>query len=65
ILNAANEVAVSGFLEGRIKFTDIANVVEKSLGNIDSVNADNIDLILEADQLTREYSRQLIGEFAA
>jgi 1-deoxy-D-xylulose-5-phosphate reductoisomerase len=64
ILNAANEVAVSEFLEGRIKFTDIADVVEQSLSNIDSVNADTIDVILESDHQTREYSRKIIGELA-
>jgi 1-deoxy-D-xylulose-5-phosphate reductoisomerase len=65
ILNAANEIAVSEFIDGNIKFTDIARIVEWSLNNIESVNADNIDVILEADRITRELSQQYIGEFDA
>ena len=65
ILNAANEVAVAEFLQGRIKFTDIARIVEQSLTSLESVSADSIDVILETDHLARNYSKQLIGELAA
>jgi 1-deoxy-D-xylulose-5-phosphate reductoisomerase len=65
ILNAANEEAVSGFLGGRIKFTDIAKTVEVALENLTAVDADSIDVILAADQSTREYARNYIEEIAA
>jgi len=65
ILNAANEEAVSGFLAGRIKFTDIAKTVEVALENLTAVDADSLDVILAADQSTREYARNYIEEIAA
>jgi 1-deoxy-D-xylulose-5-phosphate reductoisomerase len=65
ILNAANEEAVSGFLGGRIKFTDIAKTVEVALENLSAVDADSLDVILAADQSTREYARNYIEEIAA
>lgn len=65
ILNAANEVAVSGFLGGRIKFTDIARVVEDALTNLEAVSANNLEVIMDADRMARNYSTQHIGELAA
>lgn len=43
VLNAANEVAVSFFLEGRMGFTDIPRIVEKTMNLHDSVNAPELD----------------------
>lgn len=65
ILNAANEIAVSEFLEGRIRFTDIATVIERALADVTANNADSIDVILQDDQRARDYSLQAIGELAA
>lgn len=65
ILNAANEVAVSGFLGGRIKFTDIARMVEEALANLAAVEANSLETILEADRMARDYSTQYIEELAA
>ncbi len=65
ILNAANEIAVSEFLEGRIRFTDIAIVIERALGDLTANNADSIEVILQDDQRARDYSLQAIGELAA
>jgi len=65
ILNAANEVAVSGFLGGHLKFTDIARTVESALSNLDTVEASSLDIILEADRAARDYSMQYIEGLAA
>jgi 1-deoxy-D-xylulose-5-phosphate reductoisomerase len=65
LLNAANEVAVSEFLGGRIRFTDIARTVESTLENLAIVDAGNLETILEADSMAREYSINLIRERAA
>ncbi len=64
ILNAANEVAVSGFLDGRIKFTDIARTVEVALTKLGAVEASSLEVILDADRMAREYSTQYIEELA-
>lgn len=60
ILNAANEVAVSGFLENKIRFSDIATVVEKALSEVAAHNADTLDVILADDRSAREYAGEVI-----
>ncbi|MDZ4264028.1 MAG: 1-deoxy-D-xylulose-5-phosphate reductoisomerase [Pseudomonadota bacterium] len=62
ILNAANEMAVDAFLNGRLRFTAIASVVEQALTSIDSVTADSLDTVLDADRETRLYTRHLIQQ---
>jgi len=54
VLNAANEVAVDAFLEGRIGFTDIAEVIEGTLGELSSRPADSLEIIFEQDAAARE-----------
>lgn len=56
ILNAANEVAVARFLAGDIRFIDIANVVENTLGLVTSQTADSLEVILAADRQAREFA---------
>ena len=52
--NAANEVAVAAFLEGRIGFLDIASLVEEVLGRVDGAPARDLDELREADRRARE-----------
>jgi len=52
--NAANEVAVAAFLEGRIGFLEIAALVEEVLGRVDGASARDIDELREADRRARE-----------
>jgi 1-deoxy-D-xylulose-5-phosphate reductoisomerase len=52
--NAANEVAVAAFLEGRIGFLDIAASVEDALGRVDGSPARDLDDLREADRRARE-----------
>jgi 1-deoxy-D-xylulose-5-phosphate reductoisomerase len=52
--NAANEVAVAAFLEGRIGFLDIAAQVEDVLGRVDGGPARDLDELREADRRARE-----------
>ncbi len=60
ILNAANEVAVSAFLEGRLGFTAISDVVEKTLNGVGAVSADDLEKVLDADNEARRYAGRLI-----
>lgn len=53
VLNAANEVAVSAFLNTKIKFTDIPKLVETALSEHSVEEANTIDRILSVDQETR------------
>lgn len=53
-LNAANEVAVAAFLDDKIRFTDIAALIEKTLNQADiSQDIRSLDGILEADAAAR------------
>lgn len=54
ILNGANEVAVSQFLEEKIGFLDIARAVEHALDVVPREQADTLAAIRRADKLARE-----------
>lgn len=61
ILNAANEVAVEAFLNGRIGFLDITRIVEQTLTRTPSgVLLSSLDAVREADNEARRYAAQLI-----
>lgn len=62
ILNAANEIAVSEFLNKRIRFTDISRVIETVLENVAQHSASTLDVILEDDRLAREYGARVIKD---
>jgi 1-deoxy-D-xylulose-5-phosphate reductoisomerase len=52
--NAANEVAVQAFAEGRIGFLEIASLVENVLASVDGSPARDLDELHEADRRARE-----------
>src|SRR4051812_34761987 len=54
VYNAANEVAVQQFLDGRIGFLDIAALVEDVLARVDGAPARDLDELVEADRRARE-----------
>jgi len=53
VLNAANEAAVDAFLQGKLRFTDIAALIDKVLEDSAIVPADTLEIILDADQSSR------------
>lgn len=54
VLNAANEVAVNNFLEGKINFLDIEKTVEKALSAHSVISNPSLDEIFEIDIETRK-----------
>ena len=52
--NAANEVAVQAFLDGRIGFLDIAAAVEDVLERVDGSPARDLQELIEADRRARD-----------
>jgi 1-deoxy-D-xylulose-5-phosphate reductoisomerase len=60
VLNAADEVAVSAFLDGRIPFTAIAEVVEGTLGAMPAVVPGHFEDLYAVDAEARERARELI-----
>ncbi len=60
LLNAANEVAVQAFLDGRLNFTGIAAVIDQVLQHIDASPVKTLDDVLEADAAARRSAAALI-----
>ena len=65
LLNAANEIAVAAFLEGRIRFTAIAQVVEQVLDAVAVGEATSLDVVLEADRRARELAAAIVAKLPA
>ena len=61
ILNAANEAAVAAFLDGQIKFTDIAKTVAHCLAQDFSDDLGNIENLLAQDAATRRQAQEFIA----
>jgi 1-deoxy-D-xylulose-5-phosphate reductoisomerase len=64
ILNAANEVAVAAFLEQRLPYLQIANVVRDTLSAIQFVSASSIEIVLGADAQARQVAARFVSALA-
>ncbi len=60
ILNAANEIAVEAFLNGRLGFTSIAKVIEEALCRVSASEADSLEAVLEADRKARDFASGMV-----
>ena len=60
ILNAANEVAVDAFLERKIGFMDIPDLIERTLGRSSFIKNPNLDDYFETDLEARRVTHELI-----
>jgi 1-deoxy-D-xylulose-5-phosphate reductoisomerase len=59
VLNAANEVAVDAFLNGRLRFDRIHAVNSQCLADVQPGDCSSIEALLELDARTREHARAL------
>jgi 1-deoxy-D-xylulose-5-phosphate reductoisomerase len=59
--NAANEVAVAAFLEGRLPFLGIADAVDETLATIDGAPARDLGDLIEADAEARRLARDRLA----
>jgi 1-deoxy-D-xylulose-5-phosphate reductoisomerase len=62
-LNAANEIAVAAFLEGRLGFLDITRVIEETLQASPASSPTTIEEILAADSLARHRASEFVVRF--
>lgn len=60
VLNAANEIAVQAFLDGRIGFSRIAQVIAETLHRVPSAAVDTLDSLLAQDQVARAQALALL-----
>ena len=54
VMNAANEVAVQRFIDGKLRFVDIADFVEQAISKATYIAHPTLDQLLECDTETRE-----------
>lgn len=60
VMNAANEVAVESFIDGRIGFTDISSVIDRMLDECDFNEPDSVGSVLDIDAKAREAARERV-----
>ncbi|MEJ2696083.1 MAG: 1-deoxy-D-xylulose-5-phosphate reductoisomerase [Candidatus Sulfobium sp.] len=60
VLNAANEVAVSAFLRGSIRFNDIPYIIKRVSGLHRTTSAASLEEVLAADRWAREASQRCV-----
>jgi 1-deoxy-D-xylulose-5-phosphate reductoisomerase len=63
VLNAANEVAVNAFLEGRLTFTAIPFIVGGAMENHAVVEHPGLEAVLDADRWAREKAAELVYRY--
>jgi 1-deoxy-D-xylulose-5-phosphate reductoisomerase len=64
VLNAADEVGVGAFLEGRIPFTGIAEVIDRCLDEVPTGSASHFEQLFDTDRATRDHAKGLIEGLA-
>ena len=57
VVNAANEVAIALFLEGKIRFSDIVKVNEMTLNHFANIMNPTLTTLVRIDKEVREYVR--------
>jgi len=63
ILNAANEVAVAAFLQRRIRYDQISQVIASVLDKQEVIEPDSLELVIASDQKARELAQSVIAGF--
>jgi 1-deoxy-D-xylulose-5-phosphate reductoisomerase len=61
VLNAANEIAVHAFLEGRLRFNAIAEVIERTLSELPVAPVRAFDSLYEADRQARSTAGEAVA----
>jgi 1-deoxy-D-xylulose-5-phosphate reductoisomerase len=60
VLNAANEAAVAAFLEGRLRFTQIAEVIAEALDRVPAREPGSIEECVALDRETRRVADEIL-----
>ena len=62
VLNAANEVAVEAFLDGKLGFTSIPRVIERVMSAHTVEKMSSLQVVRRVDNWSREYAREMARE---
>jgi 1-deoxy-D-xylulose-5-phosphate reductoisomerase len=60
IINAANEIAVASFLEGKIPFLKISDIIEQCMEKISHIAKPSLDDYISTDEETRAFASKII-----
>lgn len=64
VCNAANEVAVEAFLDQKLRFTEIPQLIEQVLERVTIVEPESLDVVETADSQARHVAREQLGQMA-
>jgi 1-deoxy-D-xylulose-5-phosphate reductoisomerase len=64
VLNAANEIAVEAFLQEKISFLEMSDLIENCLNQYKFESEPNLESYLECDLITRENAKNFIQKYA-
>lgn len=62
-INAANEIAVAHFLDNKIKFLDIAKIIEKTLEQANHFYPESLTDVIDNDQTSRDIANELVQSY--
>lgn len=62
ILNAANEVAVEAFLQGKLAFTAMPDLIGETMQQVAFVGRPSMDDFIETDRVSREFARNYLNK---
>lgn len=60
VLNAANEIAVQAFLDGKIRLSDIPRIIESVMNEHETKSASDLEMILESDKDARAKANEFL-----
>lgn len=63
ILNAANEVAVEAYLQEKIGFLEMSDVIEETMGRVEFIKDLTLENCLATDRESRDIAKDLIGKY--
>jgi 1-deoxy-D-xylulose 5-phosphate reductoisomerase (EC 1.1.1.267) len=62
VLNAANEVAVESFCQGKIRFNEIAEIVAETMESHTPIKSPRLEEVLDADSWARNKAREITNQ---
>ena len=63
IMNAANEIAVAGFLNDTIAYPDIARIVSETMEHIEFIESPEYEDYVHTNKLARNYATELVKSY--
>jgi 1-deoxy-D-xylulose-5-phosphate reductoisomerase len=60
VMNAANEVAVQAFLNGKIRYTDIYTLISETVETTDKIDNPSLDDYIETDRISRLKAKEIL-----